>query len=158
MATLAELIETYVAGPPALRAAVAGMTREQLVARPVPGKWSTLEVVARCSCAVAHLSTAVGMAALMEKPLLLATSRELAAIGYGDRLASVAATLGVALVDADAEAPLASVGDDPAAWPRRYADYVDRYVRTPGIPIRLTWDIVADHLCSAESLPASRVR
>ena len=28
-----------------LRNAVAGMTREQLVARPVPGRWSTLEVV-----------------------------------------------------------------------------------------------------------------
>ena len=40
-----ELIETYAAGPQQLRAAVAGMTDEQLRARPVPGRWSTLEVV-----------------------------------------------------------------------------------------------------------------
>jgi hypothetical protein len=39
------LIEEYLAGPGLLRRAVAGMTRDQLLARPVPGKWSTLEVV-----------------------------------------------------------------------------------------------------------------
>src|SRR5438477_7806028 len=45
MATLAALVENYLAGPKALREAVKGMSREQIVARPVPGKWSTLEVV-----------------------------------------------------------------------------------------------------------------
>lgn len=45
MANLLSLIETYVAGVHALKQAVAGMSREQLQARPVPGKWSTLEVV-----------------------------------------------------------------------------------------------------------------
>jgi hypothetical protein len=39
------LIEEYLAGPGLLRRAVAGMTREQLLAKPVPGKWSTLAVV-----------------------------------------------------------------------------------------------------------------
>jgi len=38
-------IDDYLAGPAQLRQAVAGMTQEQLVARPVPGKWSTLEVI-----------------------------------------------------------------------------------------------------------------
>ena len=38
-------IEVYAFGPQLLRNAVAGMTREQLVARPIPGKWSTLEVI-----------------------------------------------------------------------------------------------------------------
>ncbi len=42
---LEHLIDEYVAGAHKLREAVRGMTREQLVARPVPGKWSTLEVV-----------------------------------------------------------------------------------------------------------------
>lgn len=45
MAALPQLIDTYLAGVPALRQAVAGMTRDQLLARPVAGKWSTLEVV-----------------------------------------------------------------------------------------------------------------
>src|SRR5438270_10389453 len=45
MSTLATLIDNYLAGPALLRQAVTGMTRQQLLARPVPGKWSTLEVV-----------------------------------------------------------------------------------------------------------------
>jgi hypothetical protein len=38
-------IDDYVSGPALLRSAVAGMTQEQLLARPIPGKWSTLEVI-----------------------------------------------------------------------------------------------------------------
>src|SRR5207237_6856627 len=45
MATLPQMIEAYLQGAQTLRQAVQGMTREQLLARPVPGKWSTLEVV-----------------------------------------------------------------------------------------------------------------
>ena len=40
-----ELADQYLAGAADLRKAVAGMTREQLLARPIAGKWSTLEVV-----------------------------------------------------------------------------------------------------------------
>jgi hypothetical protein len=43
--SLSQLIEQYVGGSSVLRQAVAGMTREQVLARPIPGKWSTLEVV-----------------------------------------------------------------------------------------------------------------
>jgi uncharacterized damage-inducible protein DinB len=39
------LIEQYLAGPSLLRRAVVGMKKEQLLARPIPGKWSTQEVV-----------------------------------------------------------------------------------------------------------------
>src|SRR5215470_14689416 len=38
------LIEQYLAGPGLLRRAVSAMTRDQLLARPIPGKWSTQEV------------------------------------------------------------------------------------------------------------------
>ena len=39
------IIEAYAAGPAKLRAAVSGLTKEELTARPGPGKWSILEVV-----------------------------------------------------------------------------------------------------------------
>jgi len=39
------MIEAYVAGPAKLRRAVEGLTREELTARPGPGKWSIHEVV-----------------------------------------------------------------------------------------------------------------
>jgi uncharacterized damage-inducible protein DinB len=45
MNPLPALIDAYLAGPRAVRQAVAGMSRDQLLARPVAGKWSTLEVV-----------------------------------------------------------------------------------------------------------------
>jgi uncharacterized damage-inducible protein DinB len=45
MSKLVPLIDAYLEGPQKLRRAVAGMTREQLLARPVPGKWTTHEVV-----------------------------------------------------------------------------------------------------------------
>jgi len=40
-----QLIADYLAGPGVLRSAVAGMTDEQLNACPVPGKWSTKQVI-----------------------------------------------------------------------------------------------------------------
>ena len=40
-----DLIEQYVAGGARLRRAVAGLTQEELRARPGPGAWSVLEVV-----------------------------------------------------------------------------------------------------------------
>jgi hypothetical protein len=46
MPTAADLAADYLRPLTELRAAVAGMTRDQLVARPIPGRWSTLEVVA----------------------------------------------------------------------------------------------------------------
>lgn len=43
--SLQELIDAYAASPKLLRESVAGMSDEQLKARPVAGRWSTLEVV-----------------------------------------------------------------------------------------------------------------
>jgi hypothetical protein len=39
------LLEQYLAGPNLLGRTIAGMTKGQLLARPIPGKWSTQEVV-----------------------------------------------------------------------------------------------------------------
>lgn len=40
-----ELIDSYLAGPDELRAAIAGMTAAQIDAAPIPGKWSTRQVI-----------------------------------------------------------------------------------------------------------------
>jgi hypothetical protein len=39
------LIDNYLDGTQLLRKAVAGMSQEQLIAHPIPGKWSALEVI-----------------------------------------------------------------------------------------------------------------
>lgn len=41
----ADQIEAYLAGPGQLREAIAGMTPEQLDAVPIPGKWSTRQIL-----------------------------------------------------------------------------------------------------------------
>ena len=43
--SIAALIEQYVEGPGQLRTAIAGMTAEQFDSAPIPGKWSTRQVV-----------------------------------------------------------------------------------------------------------------
>lgn len=74
-----ELADQYLAGAAQLRAAVAGMTREQLTARPIAGKWSTLEVV----CHIADFEPILAermkriIALSADVPLLLAADENL---------------------------------------------------------------------------------
>lgn len=71
MPTSAELIDAYLAGPATLRAAVAGMTPDQLRARPVAGKWSTLEVVCHIADFEPVYADRIRRTAALKKPLLL---------------------------------------------------------------------------------------
>ncbi len=94
--TAAELADAYLKGATDLRAAVAGMTREQLTARPVPGRWSTLEVV----CHLADFEPVFAermkrIIALGDTPLLLAADENLfaKALRYHDRDAEEEVTL-----------------------------------------------------------------
>lgn len=79
MASPQELADQYFAGVAQLRAAVAGMTREQLVARPITGKWSTLEVVCHIAdfdpVLVERMKRIIAMGA--DVPLLLAADENL---------------------------------------------------------------------------------
>jgi uncharacterized damage-inducible protein DinB len=45
MSSLTQLIDEYLAGVPMLRRAVGGLNHDQLLAHPIPGKWSVQEVV-----------------------------------------------------------------------------------------------------------------
>jgi hypothetical protein len=87
MATFHELIESYVAGAQTLRQAVRGLTREHLLSRPVPGKWSTLEVV--CHLADFEPIGADRMKRIIaeDRPHLLGASEEkfAAALAYHQR-------------------------------------------------------------------------
>lgn len=71
MANPAELIDQYLDGPRALRAAVSGMNREQFKARPVPGKWSTLEVVCHLGDFEPVYADRMKRIIAMDRPLLM---------------------------------------------------------------------------------------
>jgi hypothetical protein len=87
MASLAQLIDPYLAGVQTLRAAVAGMSREQLTARPVPGKWSTLEVVCHLADFEPVLADRMKRVIAEDRPTLLGAdeTRFAAALAYHQR-------------------------------------------------------------------------
>ena len=69
--TVADLISAYEKGVEELRVAVAGMTVEQLRSRPVPGKWSTLEVVCHIADCEQFFADRLKRTVAMDRPLLL---------------------------------------------------------------------------------------
>ena len=87
MATLQQLITDYLAGTKALREAVAGLTREQLIARPVAGKMSTLEVLCHLADFDPIIADRMKRVIAEDKPTLVGAdeNRFLAALAYHDR-------------------------------------------------------------------------
>src|SRR5580765_6082309 len=87
MSTLAPMINEYLAGVETLRKAVAGMTRDQLLARPVAGKWSTLEVVAHLADFDPILAERMKCIIALDRPTLIGAdeNRFVTALAYHDR-------------------------------------------------------------------------
>jgi hypothetical protein len=86
-ATLTPLIDDYLAGPGLLREAVKGLTREQLTARPIAGKWSTLEVVCHLADFEPILADRMKRIIAEDKPQLLGADekRFASALAYHQR-------------------------------------------------------------------------
>ena len=66
-----DLISAYEDGPLRLRDAVAGLTPERLRARPVEGRWSTLEVVCHLADCEQFFADRLKRTIATERPLLL---------------------------------------------------------------------------------------
>jgi hypothetical protein len=67
----AELIAAYERGIEDLRSAVAGLTPEQVLSRPVPGKWSTQEVVSHLADTEVYYTDRIERTIALERPLLM---------------------------------------------------------------------------------------
>lgn len=66
-----QLIDSYAAGSTTLRAAVRDFTPEQTRARPIPGQWSTLEVVCHLADSEALFSERMKRVLCEDRPPLL---------------------------------------------------------------------------------------
>jgi uncharacterized damage-inducible protein DinB len=86
--TPAELADAYLAGAAQLRAAVQDLTPEQLVARPIPGKWSVLEVVAHLADFEPIMADRIKRVIALDNPSLLGADENLfaASLFYHDRV------------------------------------------------------------------------
>ena len=67
----ADLIAAYEQGIADLRAAVADMTAEQVLSRPIPAKWSTMEVVAHLADTEIYYTDRIERTLALERPLLM---------------------------------------------------------------------------------------
>ena len=71
LANTSDLIAAYEHGIEELRAAVSGMTLDELRDRPFPGKWSTLEVVCHIADCEQFFADRLKRTIAMDRPLLL---------------------------------------------------------------------------------------
>jgi uncharacterized damage-inducible protein DinB len=87
MPSLSQMIESYLAGPVALRKAVTTMSREQVQARPVAGKWSTLEVLCHLADFDPIMADRMKRIIAEDKPQLIGAdeNRFAAALAYHQR-------------------------------------------------------------------------
>ena len=65
------LVDAYARGPATLRAAVQGMTAEQAHARPIQGRWSTIELVAHLAGTELYQSDRIERTLAADRPLLM---------------------------------------------------------------------------------------
>src|SRR5262245_65876517 len=81
------LLEAYLRGPNQLRSAVNGLSREQMIARPVAGRWSVLEVVCHLVDTDANITHRIKRVLSEERPVFdrVKPERMLAALAYHDR-------------------------------------------------------------------------
>jgi hypothetical protein len=87
MTALPALIDAYLAGPKTLRQAVAGMSRDQVLARPIAGKMSTLEVVCHLADFDPILADRMKRIIAEDRPTLIGAdeNRFKSALAYHDR-------------------------------------------------------------------------
>src|SRR4051812_9605099 len=87
MNPLPALLDAYLAGPKLLRQAVAGLSREQLLARPVAGKMSTMEVVCHLVDFEPVYADRMKRTIALERPTLLGADETcfLKSLAYHDR-------------------------------------------------------------------------
>jgi len=139
-----DLIAAYLAGAQELRAAIDGMTQEQLCARPVAGKWSTLEVVGHLSDAEQFYADRIKRTIALDKPLLMGVDpdRYNAAFDYNTRAVEVELQL-LDLTRQQLAPILRNLSDN--AW-QRTAIHSERGMLTLRQLVELTTQHIRGHL------------
>ena len=136
--TLKTLTDEYAAGPAILRKAVSGMSREQVLARPIAGKWSTLEVVAHlCDFEVVYVDRVTAIIAENEPTLPGRDEKHYAArLAYQERdleeelrLMEVCRSRTTRILRTLNDADLARVGRHTEAGPLTLAQMLERIIK-----------------------------
>jgi len=80
-------LDAYLGGPDRLRSAVTGLSREQMISRPITGRWSVLEVVCHLVDTEANIAHRIKRVLSEDRPVFdrVKPERMLAALAYHDR-------------------------------------------------------------------------
>ncbi len=83
----ATLLDAYLGGPDRLRSAVTGLSPEQMISRPITGRWSVLEVVCHLVDTDANIAHRIKRVLSEERPVFDRVKPELmlAVLAYHDR-------------------------------------------------------------------------
>jgi uncharacterized damage-inducible protein DinB len=138
------LLDAYLAGPDQLRSAVAGLSREQLISRPVAGKWSVLEVVCHLADTDTNIAHRLKRVLSEERPVFdrVQPGLMLSSLAYHDR--DVEEELGIFDLTRRQIARILRTAP-PEAW-ERTGVVGDRGDRTVGQMINGAVEHLAHHL------------
>ena len=83
----AAVLDSYLGGPDRLRSAITGLSREQMISRPIPGKWSVLEVVCHLADTDANIAHRIKRILSEDRPAFDRVQPDLmqAALAYHER-------------------------------------------------------------------------
>ena len=83
----AALLDAYLGGPDRLRSAIAGLSREQMISRPIAGRWSVLEVVCHLVDTDANIAHRIKRVLSEDRPVFDRVKPDLmlAALAYHNR-------------------------------------------------------------------------
>jgi DinB superfamily len=121
-------VDAYLAGPKDLRAAVADMSPEQLIARSIPGKWSALEVICHLADTDANIAYRIKRVLAEEQPSFerVKPDQMLAALAYHARDVEVE----LALIDLTRRQIVRILSNSPPEGWERTGSVNERGVKT----------------------------
>lgn len=118
----------------------------------------TAELISNCEFVVCHYTTAIQIAVLFEKPVIFATTNDLAASAVGRYIEKFASVLGKSAINLDGDLEGLDWRTELGVDARKYREYRQKYIKIDGSPEIPHWDIVIDYMAiahaplSAESL------
>jgi hypothetical protein len=106
----------------------------------------TAELIRDSRIVVCHNSTAIHLAVLFEKPLILVTTDQLINSYEGRLIDQAAEQLGKSVINLDGDLQSVTWHEELKVDQKKYVEYKNRYIKMNGSPERPMWEIVVDYV------------
>lgn len=110
-------------------------------------KDQTLELIEKSDLVLMHASTAVSMAILFNKPILMLKTSEMINKWFGEHIDNRAHILNTPVVNIDNLDEINALSlSRYDCWEKNYDDYKYHYIQTKNLDTQSMWEIIIDHL------------